>query len=142
MKKRIFAVVLSLIFVIGLIPVSAVFAAGSTTLYLTADKTTVNPGDTINYTVSVGAIEHFMGADFEVVIPQGLVYVANSGSVPNGLAATLGCVQAVWEESTMVFAMYGSGDYSNTSDTVILTFSCIPSSRRTTPDICATEAMI
>ena len=78
MKKRILALVLSLALIIGLVPMTVALAASDTTLKVTADKTTAAPGDTINYTVSIGSIEHLMGADFEIVIPQGLVYVEGS----------------------------------------------------------------
>lgn len=124
MKKRILALVLSLALIIGLVPMTVALAASDTTLKVTADKTTAAPGDTINYTVSIGSIEHLMGADFEIVIPQGLVYVEGSGKLADNLVSTLGCVQAVWEDEYRLFAMYGEGDYSSTTDTVIVTFSC------------------
>lgn len=124
MKKRILALVLSLALIIGLVPMTVALAASDTTLKVTADKTTAAPGDTINYTVSIGSIEHLMGADFEIVIPQGLVYVEGSGKLVDNLVSTLGCVQAVWEDEYKLFAMYGSGDYSSVNDTVIVTFSC------------------
>lgn len=124
MKKRILALVLSLALIIGLVPMTVALAASDTTLKVTADKTTAAPGDTINYTVSIGSIEHLMGADFEIVIPQGLVYVEGSGKLADNLVSTLGCVQAVWEDEYKLFAMYGSGDYSSANDTVIVTFSC------------------
>ena len=124
MKKRILALVLSLALIIGLVPMTVALAASDTTLKVIADKTTAAPGDTINYTVSIGSIEHLMGADFEIVIPQGLVYVEGSGKLADNLVSTLGCVQAVWEDEYKLFAMYGEGDYSSTNDTVIVTFSC------------------
>lgn len=124
MKKRILAIVLSLALIIGLVPMTVALAASDTTLKVTADKTTAAPGDTINYTVSIGSIEHLMGADFEIVIPQGLVYVEGSGKLADNLVSTLGCVQAVWEDEYRLFAMYGEGDYSSANDTVIVTFSC------------------
>ena len=124
MKKRILALVLSLALIIGLVPMTVALAASDTTLKVTADKTTAAPGDTINYTVSIGSIEHLMGADFEIVIPQGLVYVEGSGKLADNLVSTLGCVQAVWEDEYKLFAMYGAGDYSSANDTVIVTFSC------------------
>ena len=124
MKKRILAIVLSLALMIGLVPMTVALAASDTTLKVTADKTTAAPGETINYTVSIGSIEHLMGADFEIVIPDGLIYVEGSGKLADNLVGTLGCVQAVWEDEYRLFAMYGEGDYSNTADTVIVTFSC------------------
>ncbi len=124
MKKRILAIVLSLALIIGIVPMTVALAASDTTLKVTADKITVAPGDTINYTVSIGSIEHLMGADFELVIPDGLIYVEGSGKLADNLVSTLGCVQAVWEDEYRLFAMYGEGDYSNTADTVIVTFSC------------------
>lgn len=124
MKKKLLAIVLSLALLIGVIPFSAVLAAGTTTLSLTADKTSAVPGETINYTVSISAVEHLMGAEFELIVPTGLEYVENSGKVADNLKTTLGAVAADWTESTKMFTAYGDGDYSNTEDTVFFTFSC------------------
>ena len=115
---------LSLALLIGIIPFSAVLAAGATTLSLIADKTSAVPGETINYTVSIGAVEHLMGAEFELIVPTGLEYVENSGKVADNLKTTLGAAAADWTESTKMFTVYGEGDYSNTADTILFTFAC------------------
>lgn len=124
MKKRVISILLSLIMLLSIIPISSVFAAGTTSLIMVADKTTVYPDDTVNFTISIGAVEHLMGAEFKLVIPAGMTYVAGSASVADGLKATLGCASADWTEKSMKFTMYGDGDYSSNSNTKILTFSC------------------
>lgn len=110
--------------VLSIIPISSVFAAGTTSLVVTADKTTAYPDDTVNFAISIGAVEHLMGAEFKLVIPAEMTYVAGSASVADGLKATLGCASADWTENSMKFTMYGDGDYSSNSNTKILTFSC------------------
>ncbi|MBQ6862691.1 MAG: hypothetical protein IJO14_00485 [Clostridia bacterium] len=124
MKKVITTLVLSVFLLISLIPMSTAFAAESTNIVLSADKTTAYPDDVINFTVSIGAVEHLMGAEFMVTIPAGMTYVAGSAAVADGLKTTLGCASADWTESTMKFSAYGDGDYSSQSNTKILTFSC------------------
>ena len=124
MKKQVVSILLSLIMLLSIIPISSVFAAGTTSLVVTADKTTAYSDDTVNFTISIGTVEHLMGAEFKLVIPAGMTYIAGSASVADGLKATLGCASADWTEKSMKFTMYGDGDYSSNSNTKILTFSC------------------
>ncbi len=109
---------------ISVVPISYVFAAEATNIIVTADKITAYPDDVVNFSISIGSVEHLMGAEFKVTIPTGMTYVTGSASVADSLKATLGCASADWTESSMKFTMYGDGDYSSNDNTKILTFSC------------------
>ena len=124
MKKRIISMILSVLMIISMLPAAAVYAAGSTSVLVSADKTSVNPDDIVTFTVSIGAVEHLMGAQFDVKIPEGMTYIPNSAKLADNLRDTLKCVSADWTEQTMRFTMFGDGDYNNTGNTVILTFDC------------------
>lgn len=124
MKKRIVSIILSVLMLISVVPISYVFAAEATNIIVTADKITAYPDDVVNFSISIGSVEHLMGAEFKVTIPTGMTYVTGSAFVADGLKATLGCASADWTESSMKFTMYGDGDYSSNDNTKILTFSC------------------
>ena len=124
MKKRFISVLLVLIIVFCAMSLSAAFAADTASIVVTADKTFVYPGDTVLFTVSVGAVNHLMGAEFVISIPSGMTYTVNSAAVSEGLADKVGFVSADWTESTMKFTAFGNGDYSNDDLSVFLTFSC------------------
>lgn len=80
MKKKIMSCVLCLALLINLFPInSAVFADTSTATYaVTADKTTVHPGDEINFSITLQqtGMQNTLGLSLN--IPTGLTYVANS----------------------------------------------------------------
>ena len=72
MNKRIKAVLLSLVMVVGLLATAVpASAAGETSFNVTADKTTANPGDTITYAVELGSVTNMGGVAFELEIPAG-----------------------------------------------------------------------
>lgn len=123
MKKRIIGLVLACVMMLTLLPTVAF--AGTSTLKVTANKTTVKSGDTVTFTVSIGAVENLGSIDFVLDIPTGMTYVANSGQVANNLKDTLGAAAADWTESTKKFTVYGDGAYTSSKDTVLLTFNCI-----------------
>ena len=135
MKKRIISIVLSVIMLICIMPISSALADDPISVIVSADKTSVYRGDTVVFTVSIGAVEHLMGAEFKVDVPMGMTYIAGSATVADGLKETLGCQAADWTESTKKFTMYGEGDYSSNSPTKFLTFSC-------TVDMTATGSLV
>lgn len=98
--------------------------ASTTTLKVTANKTKVNPGDTVTFTVSIGAVEKLRSLEFVLDVPAGMTYVANSAKTANNLKDTLGTAAADWTELTKKFTAYGDGAYTNSKDTVLLTFNC------------------
>lgn len=65
-------------------------AADEVTLTIAADKTTVNPGDTITFTVSISPVGEpgLGGLEFDLLIPEGMAIIDESVSVPEGLADT------------------------------------------------------
>ena len=94
MKRKIISLLLALIIAFGAMPLSTAFAVDTTSVIVTADKTSAYPGDTVLFTVSVGAVNHLMGAEFVVNIPSGMTYTANSAAVADGLKANLGFAAA------------------------------------------------
>ncbi len=97
----------------------------STELRVTPDKTTVNPGDIINYTVTMGPVSNLGSIQMDVDIPDGLTYVIGSGKLADGLMETLGFDAMDWTEvSKMINGYASAADYRSDSDTVLATFQC------------------
>lgn len=122
MKKRIIGFLLACVMMLTLLPTMAF--ASTTMLKVTANKTKVNPGDTVTFTVSIGAVEKLRSLEFVLDVPAGMTYVANSAKTANNLKDTLGTAAADWTELTKKFTAYGDGAYTNSKDTVLLTFNC------------------
>ena len=122
MKKRIIGFLLACVMMLTLLPTMAF--ASTTTLKVTANKTKVNPGDTVTFTVSIGAVEKLRSLEFVLDVPAGMTYVANSAKTANNLKDTLGTAAADWTEQAKKFTAYGDGAYTNSKDTVLLTFNC------------------
>ena len=99
-------------------------ASNNTSLKISSSSDSSAPGDIITYTVSIGKVDNLMGLDFEITIPDGLSYVDGSGVIASNLKESLGYANASWEENHKIFAMYGDGDYSSSSDTIIMVFKC------------------
>ena len=95
------------------------------TIYVTADKTKVQPGDTVTFTITLGPVDNFGTMQMRLSIPDGLAYVANSGKLVDGLKETLRFDDAAFIESSLVInGMASAGDYSSQADTPIATFKC------------------
>ena len=124
MKKRFVSVLFLLVTVFCAMPLSVAFAADTASIVVTADKTFAYPGDTVLFTVSVGDVSHLMGAEFEIGVPPGLVYIEHSAHVADGLKNTVGFLEANWTETTMRFTAVGDGDYSSGDLIPFLTFLC------------------
>ena len=104
------------------------------TIYITADKTQVQPGDTITFTITLGPVEHFGTVALELVIPEGLTFV--SGALAEGLQTTLGFDQITFLTDAAPYIINGAAsyqDYASTSDTVIATFQCTVGNNFTGP---------
>lgn len=127
MNKRITTLFLCLVMVAAML-VSAVpvFAEPSAhppiTFTIKADKTTAKPGDTITYQAIIGPVEKLQTTEFKLVIPDELEYTG--GSSPEGLAAKMNATTAEFTSSTMKFNLGGINDYTSTSDTLLVTFTC------------------
>lgn len=127
MNKRIATLFLCLVMVVAML-VSAVpvFAEPSAhppvTFTIKPDKTTAKPGETITYQVIIGPVENLQTAQFKLVIPDELEY--NGGSSPEGLAKKMNATTAEFTSSTMKFILGGTNDYTSSSDTLLVTFTC------------------
>ena len=127
MNKRIATLFLCLVMVVAML-VSAVpvFAEPSAhppvTFTIKPDKTTAKPGETITYPVIIGPVENLQTAEFKLVIPDELEY--NGGSSPEGLAEKMNATTAKFTSSTMKFILGGTNDYTSSSDTLLVTFTC------------------
>jgi len=129
MNKRITSIVLSLAMLFTMLATAVpVLAATPVELKVTADTTSANPGDTINYKVSVGAVTDMGGLEFKLDIPSGLTVVDGSISIPDGLETIIDSDGPIIvpTSSNKYYWLYSAQltGYTGTSDLVILTFSC------------------
>ena len=77
MNKRITSLVLVFVLVVSLLATAVpALAAQPKEITFTPDKTKVSPGETVTYTVTIGAIEHFQSMNFHLVVPDELGYVS------------------------------------------------------------------
>ena len=90
-------------------------------LIVSADKTSANPGDTITFTVSLGAVENIAGIQFDMVIPEGLTFV--SGALADELQTKLGASVCGYN-ADLGRVVIGGMDYTSAVATTILTFTC------------------
>ena len=123
MNKRITSLVLVFVLVVSLLATAVpALAAQPKEITFTPDKTKVSPGETVTYTVTIGAIEHFQSMNFHLVVPDELGYV--SGKEVDGLKELLGADKAEYTDSTRIMIISGGGDYTSTEDTEIMKFTC------------------
>ena len=129
MNKRITSIVLSLVMLFTMLATAVpVLAATPVELKVTADTTSANPGDTINYKVSIGAVTDMGGLEFKLDIPSGLTIDDGSISIPDGLETIIDSDGPIIvpTSSNKYYWLYSAQltGYTGTSDLVILTFSC------------------
>ena len=129
MNKRITSIVLSLVMLFTMLATAVpVLAATPVELKVTADTTSANPGDTINYKVSVGAVTDMGGLEFKLDIPSGLTVDDSSISIPDGLETIIDSDGPIIvpTRSNRYYWLYSAQltGYTGISDLVILTFSC------------------
>ena len=129
MNKRITSIVLSLVMLFTMLATAVpVLAVTPVELKVTADTTSANPGDTINYKVSVGAVTDMGGLEFKLDIPSGLTVVDGSISIPDGLETIIDSDGPIIvpTSSNKYYWLYSAQltGYTGNSDLVILTFSC------------------
>lgn len=129
MNKRITSILLCFIMAFSILATAVpVYALENVQMKVTANKTTANPGDTVDFTVSIGAITKLGGMDFWLRVPDGLTIVDSSIKLPDGLETTLdsdGSIGAptklngyYWNYSAQMTG------YTGTEDLVVVTFSC------------------
>lgn len=126
--KRALTMCLAALMVIFCMPLAARAASESVNITVAADKTTLNPGDTVNFEVKLGPVEHLGGLDFNVLIPEGLTIDYDSLHMQDGLKDILksdGNIVPPTEVNNLRWA-YSVGDegYTGTEDLTILSFTC------------------
>ena len=87
------------------------------------------PGDTITYTITMGAVSDLGSIQMVLDIPAGLTYVSGSGALAPGLKAKLGFDDISFTENAatgrcIINGAASAADYASTADTVIATFRC------------------
>lgn len=122
MKKRTTSALMAFVLVLCMLASSIpLLAAAPTPFKITPDKTTAHPGDTITYTVTMGAVDDLGALKFKLVFPDGLTY--KSAAVTPGLKTTLNADTAEWTESTLIFLLSTDGGYTGTGTVTLMTFT-------------------
>ena len=128
MSKRIVAILLSVVLCFSLwASIAPAMAANheSTYLKVTANTNAAHPGDTIDFTITMGPVSDMGSMQMVLDIPEGLSYVVGSGRLTEGLRETLGYDTADWTEiSRMINGVASASDYESDSDTVLGYFQC------------------
>ena len=132
MNQKIISILLCLVMILSMMTVAVpVYAApvASTALTVSADKTTASPGDTITYTITMGAVSDLGSIQMVLDIPAGLTYVSGSGALAPGLKAKLGFddISFTGNAATgrcIINGAASAADYASTANTVIATFRC------------------
>lgn len=124
MSKRLLAMLLSLVMILGLIPTSIAFALPNSTATLTmkADRTEANPGDEINFSVELQQTGKINTLEATISLPEGLTLVPGSLSTIN--RSELGWDDFGMNESALLFSGFGSVSYEGTNPIVVATFKC------------------
>ena len=134
MKKIITIVLVCMVMLIGVMPY-AMADASDVVFDIVPNKTDVNPGDTITYTISVTASKSVCCWQFYLDIPEGMTYVAGSGAVDANLKSTLNDAEnnigdvSYTESQKMFFANTGALEGFNPTNFIgkkitIGTFQC------------------
>ena len=132
MKKRVLSMLLCLCMVLMLCPVTAFAERGKTVSFtVTADKTEAQPGDTINFTLTMGAVDGLGSLWLDLRIPEGLTFVEGSGTVTEGLEETMSAGKGITFNSFLLFWI-PECNYTSTADTVLMTFQCTVNDDATT----------
>ena len=124
MRKRFLAIVLVLVMLIGIVPTTFALASlSSATLTVKANKTTVNPGDEVEFSVELSQTGDIAAIEAYVKLPTGMTLVEGS------FAATTDKIALGWDDFTvneeylMIYG-YGSRGYTGTPLT-LATFKCV-----------------
>lgn len=124
--KRLVGMLCAILIIFTVIPMTA-HAEGTVILTITADKSTLNPGDVVNFTVSIGKVDNLGGLELNLLIPSGLTMMDETVTIPEGLAETLDSDGDIvkprkdwlkWSYSAQ------SKGYTGNSELTILIFSC------------------
>ena len=125
--KKVISFVLAALILIGCIPMYSVFAATPIAeISVTADKTTVNPGDTVNFTVKVTATDIVCGWQLYLDIPAGFTFVSGDANVAEVKKVTGadGDVSFTAEEKLLLANTSSLDGLKNLNNLTIGTFVC------------------
>jgi len=126
--KRMIAMLTVIMTVFMMLPSVTWAATGSVTYTVAADKSVANPGDTVNFTVSIGAVTNLGGMDFYLEVPEGLTIDADSVKLVDGILDTLDANSMFIspESANDYYWSHFAGDngYTGTTDLKLLSFSC------------------
>ena len=127
MKKKMVSCLLAVAMIMTLLPMS-VFAATKFTLTVSSEKSNPKPGDTVEFAVTVDAIDSasdFGGFEFVLDIPAGLTYVSNSGGIVEGFKTTSGTTaECSFTEISKKVIVAAEDGFTNLSGLKVVTFSC------------------
>lgn len=126
MKKRLLTAALSLLMLLGVMtPTAFAKSYDGPSLTVTASETAVHPGDEITCTVVMGPVQELQSLQMEVRLPEGLTYVAGSGSLTPGLQEKFQYQALDWTDAKLMINGYASQTlYSSEEDTALATFRC------------------
>ncbi|MBQ8823122.1 MAG: Ig domain-containing protein [Lachnospiraceae bacterium] len=126
--RKVLAIFLAVLMVAFVLPLTADAASENVTFTVAADKSTVERGDTVNFTVSIGAVQSLGVLQFKLIIPDGMTIVDDSISLPDGLATTLDSDGNIMAPSATNSYRWGYSaqltGYSGTTDLVLVSFAC------------------
>ncbi len=128
MRKKLLAVLLAVVMIIGLVPVSVLATDDISVLSVKPDKTSATAGETITFSVTASAVSAWIGWQYYISIPAGLTYVEGSGAMDSGFVSivkkTGDDVAEFIEDDMMVLALNGMDVFALESDTTMVTFQC------------------
>lgn len=126
--KRVLTMCFAVLMVLFCTPSTVKAAGGVTTITVTADKTTLHPGDTVNFDVKLGAVTNLGGLDFKLSIPAGLTIMEDSLTMQAGLKDILksdgDIIPPSGQNDYMWCYSVGAEGYTASTEVCILSFSC------------------
>ena len=130
MNKRIISISLMFTLILTMLanamPTLAVPSDPLCTFTIEADKISATPGDEITYTISMQQCDTLTAFAFEIVIPSGLTFVAESYQLGDTAVSRLGANFEFTPESDLLLSWFDSNanDYTNTDTLELITFKC------------------
>ena len=129
MNKRITSLMLVFTLILTMlataVPALAAPPASSCTYSIEADKTSANPGDTINFTIYMQQTGKMNTLEGTLVIPDGLTFVTGSGKLEDGIKTTLGWDSVEWTPvPNMILNGFGSESFTGTDKLAVMKFQC------------------
>ena len=139
MNKRITSLLLCFVMVFSMlataVPALAAPPASSCTYSIEADKTSANPGDTINFTIYMQQTGNQNTLEGTLVIPDGLTFVTGSGKLEDGIKTTLGWDSVEWTPvPNMILNGFGSESFTGTDKLALMKFQCTVDNDATAKD--------